>query len=188
MKKKLIAAIIVVLILAIGAPKAADYVKLKKSQDFVYTAMQELSADNLNLNLTGYSFKEKAGDQASISIMFTEQKAQQFIETLQAAPKESYVTADSVGLETSSQREYATVLLDFNDHTTYHFRCQDGFVQLLAWEQGVGYSFVIDDDNLSALVEEYNAFAKEIKELKDAVEQRKENDGRIMHSKEERAK
>ena len=45
-----------------------------------------------------------------------------------------------------------------------------------------------DDDNLSALVEEYNAFAKEIKELKDAVEQLKENDGRIMHSKEEQAK
>ena len=171
MKKKWIAAIIVVLILAIGAPKVADYVKLKKSQDFVYTAMQELSADNLNLNLTGYSFKEKAGDNASIGIMFTEQKAEQFVDTLQAAPKECYVTADSVGLETSSQREYATVLLYFNDHTTYHFRYQDGFVQLLAWEQGIGYSFVINDANLSALVEEYNVFAKEMKEVKDVVEQ-----------------
>lgn len=183
MKKKWIAAIIVILVVVIGAPKASDYMKLMKSQDFVYSAMQELSADNLNLNLTCYSCKEKAGDTASISIIFTEQRAEQFVQTLQAVPKESYVTADSVGLEWSSQKEYGTVVLFFNDNTTHHFRYQDGFVQVLAWEQGIGYSFVIDDANLSALVEEYNAFAREIKEINAAVEQLKDNNSRIMHSK-----
>lgn len=38
-KKKWIAVVIVVLIVAIGTPKVVDYVKFKKSQDFVYSDM-----------------------------------------------------------------------------------------------------------------------------------------------------
>ena len=158
-KKKWIAAVIVVLIVVIGTPKVLDYVKLKKSQDFVYTTMQELSPNDLDLDLSVFFWREKSGDNVEISLDFDETIAEEFIQTLQAAQKESYVTADSVGLEWSN-KSYGYVLLYYKDNSTYHFRCQDGYVRILAWDQGIGYSFVIDDENLSALIEKYKTLAK----------------------------
>ncbi len=159
MKKKWIAAIVVVLILAIGMPKLVDYVKFKKNQDFVYHTMQELSVNDLSLEFSVFFWREKPGSNVQISLDFDENIAKEFIQILQVAPKESYVTADRVGLEWSNEKPYGYVLLYLKDDATYHFRCQDGYVQILAWEQGLGNSFVIDDENLSALIEKYKTLA-----------------------------
>ena len=168
-KKKWIAVVIVVLIVAIGTPKVVDYVKFKKSQDFVYSTMQGLSVNSLNLDWSVYFLREHITGDDIVHIEFDEILAEEFIQTLQAAPKESYVTADSVGLERSNDKPYGMVLLYFKDDSTYHFHCQDGYVQILAWEQGIGHSFVINDENLSALVEEYNTCTNETMEMIDSV-------------------
>ena len=159
MKKKWIAAIVVVLILAIGMPKLVDYAKFKKSQDFVYCTMQELSPNDLSLEFSAFFWREKPGSNVQISLDFDENIAAEFIQILQAAPKESYVTADSVGLEELNEKPYGYVLLYLKTDAAYHFRCQDGYVRILAWEQGIGHSFVIDDENLSALIEKYKTLA-----------------------------
>ena len=160
MKKKWIAGFILILILYFTVPKIVDIVKFDIAQQKVYELIQSYPADNVNLNMTSYTVEYYDGT-TEVSFPFDQKMAKEFLEILQAVPKNAYrneYTIDADWPDRGDGTADAGLHIMFNDEeqTFALFSYECGYVRFVP-DRGVwkNISWIIDDASLSAFMENY---------------------------------
>ena len=165
MKKKLIAGIAVILILYFTLPRVVDSVKFSMAQQRTYDFVQSFSVDNVNYNMTEFAAQKYNGD-TDLYLKFDEQTAAIFIQTLQAVPKESYLSAYDLDVDWPDRAEGRLHIM-FTDERQHFciFTIECGYIRFNTgnWDDEIdGISWAIDNEALYNLIEGYLITVKQL--------------------------
>lgn len=165
MKKRLIAGIAVILILYFAVPRVVDSVKFSVAQQRTYDFVQSFSVNNVNYDMTEFAAKNYNGD-TDLYFNFDEQTAAIFIQTLQAVPKESYLSAYDLDVDWPDRADGRLHIM-FTDEKQHYcvFSLECGYIRFSTgnWDDEIeGISWAIDNEALYNLVEGYLITVKQL--------------------------
>lgn len=165
MKKRLIAGIAVILILYFAVPRVVDSVKFSVAQQRTYDFVQSFSVNNVNYDMTEFAAKNYNGD-TDLYFNFDEQTAAIFIQTLQAVPKESYLSAYDLDVDWPDRADGRLHIM-FTDEKQHYciFSIECGYIRFSTgnWDDEIGgFSWAIDNEALYNLVEGYLITVKQL--------------------------